>query len=111
MENQVNPLPTDSPLPKVKPFKNIKYGSVKCAIWKNLAKNGHVFFQVSGLTRCYFLGQNKENVGVYKETPILRLSDLYDAQLCLEEAYRVGKIESRRLFERENQKIAEEEEA
>ena len=94
-----------------KPMKNLRYGSVSTALWKNRARNGKIFFSVSGLKRVYITGQTATYTGTWKETPNLRIQDIPDAILCLEEAYKSAKIEARRLFERKNELITDSEEA
>ena len=65
-----------------KPVESYRFGACQCAVWKNTGSKGD-FFTVSGVTRTYYDKDNKP-----QNTTTLRASDIKDAQLCLEEAYK-----------------------
>lgn len=68
-----------------KPEKSIRFGACQCAVWKNKGTKGD-FYTVSGVTRTYYDKDNKP-----QNTTTLRASDIKDAQMCLEEAYKFMK--------------------
>lgn len=88
---------------KNEPEKNFKLGSVGCAVWLNHSKKeNRPFFTVSGVTRTYM----NEKTGKLDSTSTLRVSDLPDAVIVLQQAYLFVKEKTKEL----NKKAKEEDE-
>ncbi len=69
---------------KSRPVHEIRFGSVRAAIWRNTTKSGSMF--TVSLSRSY-LGKDKEGKEVWKDSSSFGRDDLLVAAKALDEAH------------------------
>jgi len=81
-----------------KPEQNFRSGAIQTAVWKNEGSKG-VFYTIGAVTRTFYDKENKP-----QNTGTLRASDVKDAEIVLDEAYKYirARVKADRTEEAEN---------